>query len=70
MRRLTPATWFLILFWTLYGLAVTLKLYQAEPSVNRDLVFIIGSYAAVMAVVSGAILFRATLWRLFHKYSR
>jgi hypothetical protein len=64
MRRLRPATWFLILFWTLYGVAVALTLYRASPSVNRDLALILGAYSVAMGLVTGVILFRAWLRRL------
>jgi hypothetical protein len=61
MKRPSPAVCALILFWTLYALATAWTLYQATPPLSRDLLLILGSYSAMIVVVTGAIVLRGRL---------
>jgi hypothetical protein len=66
MRRPNPALSALIVFWTLYAIAVGWKLsdaFDAIEPVSRDLLLILGGYGAILAVITGAILLRIRFTR-------
>jgi hypothetical protein len=67
MKRPSLAVCTLILFWTLYALAAAWTLYQATPPLSRGLLLILGSYSAMIVVVTGAIVLRTRLRNLHRK---
>ena len=66
MRKPAPATLILIVFWTVYALFAAWAVYNAAPLLSRDLLLILGAYAAITVVLSGAILLRVRFTRSRH----
>lgn len=58
MKRPAPAVFTLIVFWALYAIAAAWTLYQTIPPVSRNLLLILGGYAAVLAILTVAIALR------------
>jgi len=66
MRKPAPATLILIVFWTVYALFAAWAVYNAAPLLSRELILILGTYAAITVLLSGAILLRVRFTRTRH----
>ena len=60
MKRPSPALTFVIVFWIVYGVVAAYALYQSLPSLNRELLLILG----------GAAIFPGAATLVFLRYPR
>jgi len=63
MTRPYPVNVILLLFWITYASAALWAVYQATPLLSRPLLFILGGYGAVLAIVSLIVVLRARIKR-------
>jgi hypothetical protein len=63
MARPYPVNVILLLFWVTYASAALWAVYQATPLLSRPLLFILGGYGAVLAIVTLIVVLRARIKR-------
>lgn len=59
MRWPRPALLAIIIFWSVYVTTASYSLYQATTPVSRVLLLVLGSYAAVLVLMTAVLLPRA-----------
>ena len=63
MARPYPVNVILLLFWVTYASAALWAVYRATPLLSRPLLFILGGYGAVLAIVTLIVVLRARIKR-------
>jgi len=63
MTRPYPVKVILLLFWVTYASAALWALYQATPLLSRPLLFILGGYGALLAIMTLIVVLRARIKR-------